>query len=74
MGTDRHGRTIAEVRLPDGRSLNHELVKAGACWWYRKYAPSDAELERLETKARKQHRGIWATDEPMPPWDWRKQH
>ena len=71
--TDRYGRTVAEVNLQDGRSLTHELVKAGACWWYRKYAPSDAELERLETEARKQHRGVWATDQPMPPWEWRAQ-
>lgn len=35
--------------------------------WYRKYAPSDAELERLETEAHTQRRGVWATDEPMPP-------
>ena len=27
--TDRYGRTVGEVILPDGRSLNHELVRAG---------------------------------------------
>jgi endonuclease YncB( thermonuclease family) len=27
--TDRNGRTVGEVILPDGRSLNHELVRAG---------------------------------------------
>src|SRR3990172_2802426 len=26
---DRYGRTVAEIRLPDGRSLNKELVRAG---------------------------------------------
>jgi endonuclease YncB( thermonuclease family) len=41
---DHYARMVAEVRFLDGRSLNHELVKAGACWWYRKYAPSDTEL------------------------------
>ena len=25
MGTDRYGRTSAEVSLPDGRSLNHDF-------------------------------------------------
>src|SRR5262245_17782617 len=52
--TDRFGRTVAEVTLQDGRSLAHELVKAGACWWFRKYAPHDMELKRLEIEARKQ--------------------
>ena len=28
--------------------LNHELVKDGWCWWYRKYAPGDTVLEGLE--------------------------
>jgi endonuclease YncB( thermonuclease family) len=71
--TDRYGRTVAEVTLQDGRSLAHELVKAGACWWFRKYAPNDVELKRLETEARTQRLGVWATDQPMPPWEWRKQ-
>ena len=41
---DRYGRTVADVILPDGRNLNHEIVKAGFAWWYRKYAPKDKEL------------------------------
>jgi len=47
--TDRYGRTVAEVILPDGRSLNRELVREGLALWHRRYAPADAELERLET-------------------------
>lgn len=43
-GKDRYGRTIADVLLPDGRILNHEVVKAGFAWWYRKYAPRDEVL------------------------------
>jgi micrococcal nuclease len=31
--TDRYGRLVADVLLPDGRSLNQELVKAGLAWW-----------------------------------------
>ena len=71
---DRYARMVAEVRFLDGRSLNHELVKAGACWWYRKYAPNDTELKQLEKEARKQRRGVWATASPMSPWEWRKQN
>jgi hypothetical protein len=29
-----------------------ELVNEGWCWWYRKYAPGERVLERLETEAR----------------------
>jgi hypothetical protein len=45
------GRTIADVLLPNGTNVNYQLVKDGWCWWYKRYAPGDAELERLETEA-----------------------
>ncbi len=31
-GHDKHGRTIADVLLPDGTNVNHTLVKEGWCW------------------------------------------
>jgi micrococcal nuclease len=36
---DRYRRTVADVILPEGRNLNHELVKAGYAWWYRNTHP-----------------------------------
>ena len=72
LDTDRYGRTVAEVILPDGRSLNYEMVRAGLAWWYRKYAPSDDKLKDLETEARKERRGLWADADPIAPWEWRK--
>jgi hypothetical protein len=39
------------VLLPNGTNVNYQLVKDGWCWWYKRYAPGDAELERLETEA-----------------------
>ena len=71
-GKDKYRRTIAEVLLPDGSNVNHELVKDGWCWWYRKYAPGDTVLETLETEAREAKRGLWADPQPVPPWEWRK--
>ncbi len=44
-GLDKYGRTLADVLLLDGTHVNHTLVKDGWCWWYRKYAPRNAELE-----------------------------
>ena len=70
--TDRYGRLVGEVLLPDGRSLNQELVKAGMAWWYRQYAPNDTTLAQLEAEARTAKRGLWADAHPIPPWQWRK--
>ena len=69
---DRYGRTVAEVTLPGGMSLNRELVKQGWCWWFRKYAPHDTILSSLEASARKQSLGIWVDARPVPPWEFRK--
>lgn len=71
-GLDKYRRTIADVLLSDGTNVNQELVKEGWCWWYWKYAPLDAELEKLEQGARKAKKGLWADPQPVPPWEWRK--
>ena len=71
-GRDRYGRTVGEVMLQDGRSLNRELVRAGLAWWYRQYARKDTALEALEKAAREAKAGLWADADPVPPWNWRK--
>lgn len=70
---DRYGRTLAVIILPDGHVLNNELVRAGLAWWYRKYAPRDRALARLEEAARDSGLGLWSDPDPVPPWLWRKE-
>jgi len=71
-GHDRSGRTLAEVRLPDGTHVNHTLVKNGWCWWYRINAPRNPELARLEQQALEAEQGLWGSQSHIPPWEWRK--
>lgn len=71
-GKDRYGRVIGIVMLPDGRSLNEELVRNGFAWYYRDYA-KDPVLEQLEADARQDRRGLWEMPEPIAPWDFRKE-
>ena len=70
--TDRYGRFVADVLLPDGKSLNRELVRAGLAWHYVRYS-NDVTLARLESDARASRRGLWADTRPVPPWEFRKQ-
>lgn len=71
-GKDKYGRTIANVNLSDGTSLNKELVKSGYAWWYKKYS-DDQELSVLEKVAAQNKKGLWAgRGFPEAPWDWRK--
>ena len=67
-----HHRTVGEVLLPDGRSLNLELVKAGLAWRYVHYAKHDSRLAAAEAETRKAKRGLWSDPNPVPPWDWRR--
>src|SRR5438105_4120602 len=69
--TDKYGRTVADVILPDGRVLNRELVAAGLAWWYKRYS-QDKSLGQLEVYSRAARRGLWADPNPVPPWEWRK--
>jgi endonuclease YncB( thermonuclease family) len=67
---DRYGRLVGRVRVQGG-SLNAMLVRDGLAWWYRRYAPNDAELQRLQRQARNANRGLWSRPSPTQPWDWR---
>lgn len=71
QGQDRYGRTVAEVLLPDGSSLNKRLVGAGWAWQYKRYS-SDRGLADLEAEARRARRGLWADPHPTPPWEFRQ--
>ncbi|MEJ6982402.1 thermonuclease family protein [Pedobacter sp. P351] len=52
LDTDRYGRTIGLVKLPDGKVLNKELLKAGLAWHYKHYDKS-ADFASLEETAKK---------------------
>ncbi|HEX8548645.1 MAG TPA: thermonuclease family protein [Cytophagaceae bacterium] len=68
-GTDKYRRMLGFVFLPDGRNLNHELVKAGYAWRY-KYNKNNLLL-MLEAQARNKRLGLWADAKPIPPWEFR---
>jgi hypothetical protein len=48
------------------------LIKDGWYWWYRKYAPGGAILERIEERSARAKKGLWADLLPVPQWEWRK--
>jgi micrococcal nuclease len=66
---DKYRRLIADIILPDGRNLNHELVRNGYAWWYRKFVPKDMVLKQLESEARSKKIGLWQMPNPIAPWD-----
>ncbi len=60
--TDRFGRLLRYVYLPDGRMVNEELVRAGYAF-ARAFPPDVKHIERLrqaEREAREAGRGLWS--------------
>ncbi|MGE0605553.1 MAG: thermonuclease family protein [Pirellulales bacterium] len=72
--TDRYNRTVGQVliKLPNSRQwINAQMVRDGHAWQYKQYSKSP-ELAKLEAEARKKKRGLWATGDAQPPWEYRK--
>jgi endonuclease YncB( thermonuclease family) len=72
---DRYKRIVGKI-LDGEHDVNLALVRDGMCWWYRKYANEQSQVDRglyeaAEVKARTRRVGLWSDPEPVPPWEWR---
>lgn len=69
---DQYGRVLGVVMTSDGLNVNEELIRVGFAWNY-KYSKNTLFVE-LEKEARLHKRGLWADENPINPWQWRKQN
>ena len=69
---DRYGRLIVELFTEDNKSINAAMICSGAAWWYEYYAPDRPQFQQCQEDAQKNKRGLWAEDDPVAPWDWRR--
>ena len=67
---DKYGRYIGDITLPNGTSVNQEIVKNGYAWHYKQYS-NDQILADLENSAKKMKIGLWSDPQPIPPWEFR---
>lgn len=75
IDTDRYDRSVGIVKTGERSSVNEQLVAAGLAWRYAQYCkrePLCTDLGRLEQEARTAKRGLWADQNPVAPWQWRK--
>ena len=68
--TDRYNRLIGEVFVGK-QNINEQLVRNGLAWQYTQYDQS-SELAELQQAAQNDQLGIWQTQDPTPPWVYRK--
>lgn len=66
---DKNG-TILGLVLYGGTFVNYEMVKEGWAWHYKKYSNS-YELASFEASAKKDKKGVWTEQNPIPPWEWK---
>lgn len=73
--TDRYGRKIAEVRLPNGTFIQETLASEGLALVYRPYlknCPSSQSVQQAEALAQSRRRGVWSDAKFREPWEYRK--
>ncbi|MBK9243281.1 MAG: thermonuclease family protein [Burkholderiales bacterium] len=81
-GTDIHGRTLATIYVrhaqgSDWINVNERMVMLGHAWVSRMHyhhlpGPRRHRLTQLERWARSKRVGLWKSNGPIPPWEWRK--
>jgi len=74
--TDRYGRKICVIYL-NGVDAGLQLVSQGLAWHYKQYAKEQSPRDRAtyayaEENARAQRAGLWTEQNPISPWDFRK--
>ena len=72
MDVDRYGRKVAVIYTADGDEVNLKMVCDGHAWWYERYASRASDYEQCQEDAQKNKRGLWAEENPLAPWDWRR--
>jgi len=69
-GTDRYGRTLG-ILFIEGQDINLLSIKGGFAWHFKRYS-SDQQYADAEVFARENKLGLWASENPTPPWSWRQ--
>ncbi len=71
LSTDRWRRKISRVYASAGTDVAAEMLKKGMAWHFKKYDNSDYYAQ-LELQARQARIGLWAGNDIIEPWVWRK--
>lgn len=72
---DKYKRIVGKVLL-EGKDINLEQIKSGFAWHYKHYE-NEQELAARSVYANEEHiarrdgKGLWADQSPIPPWEFR---
>lgn len=71
-GTDKYQRSLGKVQC-NGVDASYYQAEHGLAWHYAQYS-SDVAIYKAAKNARRLTLGLWADDNPTPPWIWRHEH
>ena len=75
---DKFRRKICRIRTDAEKDVALVMISSGNAWWYKGFARDQTAIEQslyqaAEKKAQKDRVGLWTEEQPVPPWEWRKQ-
>jgi endonuclease YncB( thermonuclease family) len=71
-GTGNYGRDLCQIEV-HGKDVSAEMIKAGAAWLYTTFgAATPSNLKAAQGEAITNKRGVWGTENPIPPWQFRR--
>ena len=73
---DSYGRLLGKICV-DGYDVNLRMIKNGFAWWYRYYRDQLSLEDRVlyesaETYSKSLKLGLWQSENPINPYEWRK--
>ncbi|PVH33445.1 hypothetical protein PAHAL_8G005200 [Panicum hallii] len=69
-GQDQFGRYVGDIYC-DGVFIQEKMLKNGHVWHFKTY-DKRPEFAQWEREARAARRGLFASENPEKPWDWRR--
>jgi len=77
LGQGMSGKRLVGTVLAEGKDVNLEMVRAGHAWHYKFFSKNQTADEKkaytmAENNAKSLRSGLWADNNPTPPWMWRK--
>ncbi len=72
VAKDKYGRSLGRLQC-NHVDASLYLAEQGLAWNPDHYS-TDFEIYTAARTARQQKRGLWADDEPIAPWNWRREH
>jgi endonuclease YncB( thermonuclease family) len=75
--TDQYKRQVCRVWV-QGKDIALAQLQAGLAWHFKRYEKEQTPTERVEyaraeTDARASRTGLWQSERPVPPWEFRRQ-